>query len=164
MDKQYYDANYYTPQEVAEEFAVVAPSVWNKHTGAKRAKLVTKVWIRDYLPTLKAVIEVRRQKAKGKRDQEAAANAAKIDKRRQRHQAMNKLVLKAMDFYGDCCYEYAQQLWSEEGPELMTSGAKEFSSDDEDMLMGEAIYAAFAGSISTNAFDQIKAYWKKYYR
>jgi len=73
-----------------------------------------------------------------------------------------KIVLSALNFYGDICYEYAQQIWGEEGAEMMSSGEKEFSKEDEDMLMGEAL-CMVSPRLTDKEIETAKKYWKKYF-
>ena len=162
------EEDYYTPAEVGIEFSTMYPIPWYNQTPTEQAQFITKVWMRDYLPVLKRIISKRKETAHLERQEIIKRKKEVAAKWQVWHTKMSKLVFKAMNVYGDCCYEYATQLWGEEGPEMMTSGAKEFSDDDEDMLMGEAIYAAFAGSkVFENDCDfieKIKKYWKKYHK
>lgn len=84
---------------------------------------------------------------------------------RPKQSADERRVLKALNYYGDCCYEYAIQQWGEEGPEQMCSGAKELSTEDEDMLFGEALYAAFAGEswLTPEKSEKLQKLWRKNY-
>lgn len=163
--------DYLTYNKVAEELAFMWASLWESKNPKEQFALVIKVWVQDHLPILKEIIKHRKEAEanlrKTLKEQEAEKEKKKIEKKRKYHSKMSALVYKAEAVYGDACYEYAIQLWGEDGPEYMTSGAKEFSDGDEDMLMGEAIYAAFSGDprmdTDYNFVDKIKKYWKKYH-
>lgn len=156
-----------TYAEVADEFACCYPESWNDNSPTRRARLVAITWARDCLPTVKFVIANRKAVEAEKMRKAAEKKAKRAAKRKEHNMQMHHLVLRAMDYYGDICYEYSQQIWGDEGPELISSGAKWFTKDDEEMLKFESIFAAHGHTAAwkndPDFADKVKKHWTKYF-
>ena len=153
-----------------EEMELCYPRTWARSSASRRAQVIGKLFLaeihRMHLQKEKRLVEARarEKEAKAKKAEKAAKSA---ERSRRYHQRMQDILMKAHAYYGDMCYEYSIQLWGEEGPEAMTSGAKSLSPDQEEECMREALYAAHAEKANSldqpwKFYDRVIAYWKKH--
>jgi hypothetical protein len=147
---------------IIDEMESCYPTKWNEMTTTQRAQSLSKQFHRA-LET--EILEQSRIDAA-----EAAVARVKVQKAARRskayHDKWSDIVLKAYSYYGDMMYEYATQLWGEEGPEKMCGGAETLTDDQEEECMREALYAAHAVRHIDNPkfYDRAIAYWKKYHK
>ena len=154
---------HYKIKQIIEEMETCYPSAWAKNSSVQKAKVIGKLFNAQ-----EVIWQFKLRKAKER--EEAAAKQLKEEKKkvaeRNFHKKWHNIIMKAEAYYGDMCYEYAIQLWGDDGPEMMCSGAKELSASQEEECMSEALYAAHAINHIDNPkfYNQAIAYWKKYHR
>ena len=137
------------------------PSAWAKNSSAQKAKVIGKLF------DAKDVIwqfEIRRAKEREIEADKQFKREQKIAAEKKLHEKWAPIINEAEAYYGDMCYEYAIQLWGDDGPEMMCSGAKCLSNSQEEECISEALYAAHAVNHIDDPkfYDRAIAYWKKY--
>ena len=154
---------HYKIKQIIEEMETCYPSAWAKNSSVQKAKVIGKlfnaqevIWQFELRKAKEREIEADKQ---FKKERKAAAE-------RNLHKKWHQIIMEAEAYYGDMCYEYAIQLWGDNGPEMMCSGAKCLSNSQEEECMSEALYDAYAVTRIDNPkfYDQVIAYWKKYHR